>query len=196
MISNCITSPQISFNCWKHHAGFIAEQLTLVDGIKKFEELKSGLLLIGESQMDLYLGLLSPTEICEQIISGLRSQKIFSSKQYRDWLSKNGKDFQLLELKDTSVWTLRFGITQEKYIHIHPGRYSPHTVRVKAATLKTAILILGLRRAGEIKNIDTESLNKIRKKYLNEPPIKSISSANGTRRVLKYFLDNYENIFV
>ena len=53
---NCKTPSPFKVNCWKHHACFIAKQISK---IKKEEELKSLpaiLIKIGGSQMDLYLG--------------------------------------------------------------------------------------------------------------------------------------------
>ena len=137
--------------------------------------------------MDLYFGEYSPVKISEQILYYLHKKKIFSARKYQDWLSKDGKDYQLVELKDKSIWTLRLGDDVSRYVHIHPGRYSPNTVRVKATTLKTAILVLCSENIGEIKTIETEKINQIRKKYLNEPPIKSFSGASGISRLLDLF---------
>ncbi len=151
------------------------------------EELKVHLLKIGESQMDLYFGDYSPLEISEQILGYLHQNKIFLFEKYRKWLSKDGRDYQLIGLKDKSIWTVRLGENSEKYVHIHPGRYSPHTVRVKATTLKTAIMILIFERIGKLNTNETETINQIRKKYLNEPPLKSFSKASGLGRLLDLF---------
>lgn len=137
--------------------------------------------------MDLYFGGFSPSDISEQILSALYRIKTFEFEQYKNWLTKDGKDFQLVELKDKSIWTLRLGDDVSRYVHIHPGRYSPNTVRVKATTLKTAILVLCSENICEIKTIETEKINQIRKKYLNEPPIKSFSGASGISRLLDLF---------
>jgi hypothetical protein len=176
----------INFNCWKHHAGFIKEQIKSINSETEIEKIKSSLLKIGGSQMDLYYGKYSPKEISEQIINLLNRKKIFSSEQYYKWLSKDGKDYQLVKLKDKSIWTLRYGETQERYVHIHPGRSSPNTVRVKAITLKTAILILCFKQIGAIDLIDTEKLNNIRKRYLDEPPVKSFSTTSGVQKFLEF----------
>lgn len=184
MEENCDVPPPINLNCWKHHAGFITHQIKTVKKIETLDELKTHMLKIGESQMDLYFGKYSPAEVSEQIISSLKRNKICSSEEYKDWFKKDGKDYQLLKLKDNSVWTLRLGDDLMGYVHIHPGRYSPSTIRVKATTLKTAIMILCSEQLGRTKNIDAESVNHIRKKYLNEPPIKSFSSASRLGRMI------------
>jgi len=176
--------PPINLNCWKHHASFIKEQIESIRETKDLEELKSYLLKIGESQMDLYLGGFSPSDISEQILSALHRIKIFEYEQYRNWLTKDGKDFQLVELKDKSIWTLRLGDDVSRYVHIHPGRYSPLTIRVKATTLKTVIFLLCIEQLGENNSFETESVNNIRKKYLDEPPLKSFSTASGLGRLI------------
>jgi hypothetical protein len=184
MEKNCSVPLQVNFNCWKHHARFIKGQIESITETKHLNELKKHLLQIGESQMDLYYGSYSPAEVSEQILGAIDIKKIFSLEQYKHWLIIGGKDYQLLKLKDKSIWTLRMGENPNRYIHIHPGRYSPHTIRAKATTLKTAIMILCYNQLGEIKSIKTEAVNFIRKKYLNEPPIKSFSNASGLGRII------------
>ena len=176
--------PPIKFNCWKHHAGFIKEQIRTFSKESDIILLKKHLHKIGESQMDLYLGKLNPADISKQIISYMKKEKNLERKNYIPWLKDEGSDYKLIQLPDTSIWTLRLSEDRKKYVHIHPGRYSPHTIRVKATTLKTAILILCFELAGELEIISTETINQIRKEYLNEPPIKSFSSAGGIRRLV------------
>lgn len=184
MDNNCLVPLPINFNCWKHHTGFIKKQIESVKEIKDLNQLKFYLLKIGESQMDLYFGSHSPVNISEQTLNYLHQKKILSFNRYQYWLSKDGKDYQLVELKDKSVWTLRLGDDAERYVHIHPGRYSPNTLRVKATTLKTVIFLLCFEQLGEMKSFETKTINQIRKKYLNEPPIKSYSSASGLGRLI------------
>jgi hypothetical protein len=184
---NCQIPPPINLNCWKHHAGFVKKQIDSVKEIKELDQLKVYLLKIGESQMDLYFGDHSPVKISEQILDCLHRKKIFSVLLYKERLSKDEKEYQLVELRDKSIWTLRLGDDAERYVHIHPGRYSPNTVRVKATTLKTAIFLLCFEQLGEIKSFETESVNQIRKKYLDEPPLKSFSGASGIRKLLDLF---------
>ena len=100
MDENCFIPPPINLNCWKHHAGFIKKQIESVKEIKELDQLKVYLLKIGESQMDLYFGEYSPAKISEQMLDYLHSKKIFTSRHYQAWLSKDGKEYQLVELKD------------------------------------------------------------------------------------------------
>ena len=184
MDENCLIPPPINLNCWKHHAGFIIKQIKSIRDIRELDELKTYLLKIGESQMDFYFGKYTPREISEHILHALQQNKIFEYRQYKNWLLEDGKAYQLLKLKDKSVWTHRLNDDLSRYVHIHPGKHSPRTVRVKATTLKTAILLLCFKQFGEINSFKTETINQIRKEYLNEPPLKSFSSAFGLRRLL------------
>ncbi len=134
--------------------------------------------------MDLYLGKYSPEEISDQILNIIHQHKINSAEHYKEWLGRENKHYRLVKMKDKSVWTLRLGDNAKRYIHIHPGRYSPHTVRVKATTLRTAIFILCFKQIDKTTVLETEKINVIRTRYLNEPPIKSFSKAFGLKKLI------------
>lgn len=134
--------------------------------------------------MDLYFGNYAPIEISEQIINHLKKKKIFLTEQYKNWLKENSNNYQLINLFDKSVWTLRLGEDAERYVHIHPGRYSPNTRRVKALTLKTAIFTLSCEKFGEPKLSGKELINEVREKYLNKPPLKLVSKESGLGKLL------------
>jgi hypothetical protein len=184
METNYSVPLQISLNCWKHHAGFIKKQIESIRNINELEKLKTHMLKTGGSQMDLYIGKYSPQKIYNQILDTLHQNKIFESQQYKNWLLKEEKYYRHIELKDKSIWILRLGDDISRYIHIHPGRYSPHTIRVKATTLKTAVFLLFFEQLGEIKSFETETVNQIRRKFLKEPPLKSFASAYGLKRLI------------
>ena len=191
MEKNCSVPLPINFNCWKHHAGFLKEQIVTIKSEKELREFRTKLLKIGESQMDLYYGELSPTNISNHIIHSLREKKLLSQEQYVAWLNNENKDYKLVELSDKSLWTLRLSENPDRYVHIHPGRYSPLTIRVKATTLKTAILILSFKQAGKNEDISTETINQIRKAYLNESPLQSLSKASGLVKLIDLFQLNF-----
>ena len=184
---NCSIQLPLTFNCWKHHAGFIKKQIEFYRGDKiSVQELQKTLLVIGESQMDLYFGKLSPQKICDEIISKLRSTEVLAFEDYKKWLFEKGNEFKLIEISDRSVWTLRLGNQEERYVHIHPGRYSPVTLRVKALTLKTAIAVLIIIHEKTFQLIDTLKINEVRKKILNSPPVKKVSSNSAVVKVMNY----------
>jgi len=181
---NCIINLPVKLNCWKHHTGFIKKQINSVQNTHEIAKLKSILLKVGDSQMDLYYGQHAAQEISSQIVIYLKRGNYFLPEQYKKWLSEHDKRYKLIELSDKSIWTLRLGEKTEEYVHIHPARYSPLTIRVKATTLKTAILVLCLNKLGEIELIDTETINQIRKKYLSETTIKSLTKASGLQKII------------
>jgi hypothetical protein len=187
VLENCIVTPPIKFNCWKHHAGFIKEQINLIKDKKDIDNLPDILLKIGESQMDLYISILSPNQISENIIEQLKGMNVLSSSEYKEWLFNDKKDYQLLKLPDKSVWVLRWGVDRNRYIHIHPGRHSTNTIRVKFLTLKTAICILSLNKifGGTADNLSL--INSLREKFLKAPPLKSFSHSAGLGRLLSVF---------
>jgi hypothetical protein len=182
---NCSVPLPLKFNCWKHHSDFIKKQIEHY-GNKNIsaEELKKTLLVIGESQMDLYVGKLSPQEICDELLSRVKLAGVLAFKEYKKWLFETGNQYKLMKISDRSVWTLRLGSEEERYIHIHPARYSPDTLRVKALTLKTAIAVLIISYKNNARLVDTLQINAIRKSVLNAPPVKKVSSNSAVLRVI------------
>lgn len=176
---NCDVREPVKLNCWKHHAGFIRLKIREYQNNPEthLTSLRSEMLLIGESLMDLYLGELAPGEIVDSIITSCKRQKILNKTEFQFWLKSEGKDFRTIELKDKSKWTLRLGDEKQRYMHIHPSRYSPHTIRVRSSSLKSAILFLILEKP-DFQNT-LLSVNRIRKEYLNLPPLKNLSSGSA-----------------
>lgn len=182
---NCSIPLPLTFNCWKHHTDFIKKQIEFYGGEKiSVEELQKTMLVIGESQMDLYVGKLSPLNICDELLGILKSTEELAFEEYEKWLFEKGKEYKLIEISDSSVWTLRLGNQKERYVHIHPGRYSPFTLRVKALTLKTAISVLILNYEKTFQLMDTLQINEVRKKILNLPPLKKVTSNSAVVRVI------------
>ena len=182
---NCNIQLPLTFNCWKHHSGFIKNQIEFYRGEKiSVEELQKTLLVIGESQMDLYVGELYPQKICDEIVRKLKPTCVIAFEEYKKWLFEKGSEYKLIEISDNSVWTLRLGKQKERYVHIHPGRYSPVTLRVKALTLKTAIAMLIINYEKNFPLTDTLQINEVRKKILNLPPVKKVSSNSAVVRVI------------
>ncbi len=181
---DCNIQPPVAFNCWKHHAGFIKNQIKSFCAAKIPEEkLRKILLVIGESQMDIYLGKLSPQKICDKIVSKLKSAGVLAFEDYKKWLYEEGKEYKLMKISDNSLWTLRLGNKRKRYVHIHPGRYSPQTIRIKALTLKTAIAAL-IKYDTNVQLIDTASINEVRIKILDSPPVKKVSSNSAVTKAI------------
>lgn len=184
MEKNCKVPIPLKLNCWKHHALFIKKEISKFKSEAQIKGLQSLLVKIGESQMDLYYGKLSPAEIAKQTIEYLTINSLNNKNEYSDWLCRVRNEYQTIALNDGSVWTLRSGDEEKRFVHIHPGRYSPHTVRVKALTLKSVICVLAYLRTQSLPSVEISLINEVRKKYLNAPPIKSFSKENGLGKLI------------
>jgi hypothetical protein len=66
--------------------------------------------------------------------------KIEERGLYKSWAGMDFNDFRITTLSDSSLWTLKYHNHETRYVHIFPARSSPHSFRIKANTLKSAIL--------------------------------------------------------
>jgi hypothetical protein len=169
----------IQLNALKHHIRAIT-RLT-ADG--SVAELPQRLKVLGSSQMDLYLGDLEETDISREVLQALSVLNIHTEQQYRDWLEQH-HHYRSVTLSDSSVWILRLGKESDRYIHLHPGRYSPETVRVKAAVLKTAIATWAYLKNGLISEVNEDALNRVRKEVLELPPLKSLAESRAILKMI------------
>jgi hypothetical protein len=188
---SCEISDPVLLNCWKHHAGFIKSKISEYRESENFNYInfREELLHIGDSLMDLYLGDFTPNEIALTIINLFKKKNILEKNNFIIWLKNGGKDFRVIKLKDKSLWTIRLGEQKNKYIHIHPSRYSPQTIRVRALTLKSAILYLILNKSEADIADNLLFLNRIRKEYLDQPPLKMISIKSTLPRLISILKD-------
>jgi hypothetical protein len=129
----------------KHHLGFIRTYISekvdpgvSLDNSSILKELKH----LGGSQMDVYSGSLGTEEIITGIYSILDENDLIARENFVLWTGKNPGDFKTITLSDGSVWVLKYFNGEQRYIHPFPMRYSPQTFRIKANTLKSAILYL------------------------------------------------------
>ncbi|WP_299708894.1 hypothetical protein [uncultured Pontibacter sp.] len=130
----------ILFHPLKHHLGYIREFIeTNVDAEDSY--LKAQLKTIGSSQLDLYLGNLSAQQIARETILYLQALHTLSPEAYQIYLSDSEARYRVITLSDGSKWVLRWGVVEGRHVHLHPARYSEHTIRVKANTLKTAVAV-------------------------------------------------------
>jgi hypothetical protein len=162
----------ILFNTYKHHAGALRVRIASVAaaGPGALAELAGRIAVFGTQLMDMYTGPLSPHEICAHVLDGLRAAGRLELDAYRAWLS--GQDqYAVVTLPDESRWVLRLGDSQERYIHLHPGRWSPGTLRVRANVLKTAVLVLAHVRIFGGDPMDRTLINAVRRERLGLSPL-------------------------
>jgi hypothetical protein len=161
------TPENILFNALKHHRGFICRQLQQAS----IPSLPDLLKTLGNSQMDIYYGALDLPALYNEVIT------LVPTDNYLSWLNGGYKE---ITLSDTSRWVLLHGTEPGKYIHLHPARYSPHSLRVKATILKTAIAIIvtGITP-------DLNAVNHIRQSVLALSPVKSMEQCEHLWEVLE-----------
>ncbi|KAA2239665.1 hypothetical protein F0L74_26090 [Chitinophaga agrisoli] len=169
----------VLFNALKHHLGAIGHLIASCP----VAELPQRLKVLGNSQMDLYLGRLSETDIARETILALAANGITSHTQYASWLQDH-HGYRTIILSDHSAWILRAGKEEERYIHLHPGRYSPDSVRVKATVLKTAIALWIYLKHELITTIDLATLNRVRREVLDLSPIKELAESKHILQII------------
>ena len=135
---------------------------------------------IGNSQMDLYTGRLSLAQITKEIKTNLLKKGCLEHDRFLQYLEDG---YFTVMLSDHSVWVIREGKEPGRYIHIHPGRYSPETIRVKALTLKS--FIAGAILAPDLSQIELEDVNAGRAVYLGEQPLKKMDDSSGVGRLVR-----------
>jgi hypothetical protein len=177
----------VLFNPWKHHAGALRLRIADVGrgGAPALAALPSQLLVIGTELMDLYTGNLSPARIGSEVLAQLQAGGHLPSEVYRPWVDSNG-GYRLLTLpEDGSVWVLRAGEPGGRYVHVHPGRWTPATRRVRANVLKTAVLVLAHTAVHDGDPLDVGLVNRVRTEHLGLAPIKGLSGDQGLRAVIE-----------
>jgi hypothetical protein len=178
-LSNCVVTEPVLFNCIKHHLKFIKHKIFSIESNEDFQKLLNEIITLGNSVMDLYCGELIPQQISSEIIDLLSETGKLNLDEFVKWINGNDKKYRLFILSDKSIWTLRIANNKERYIHIHPGRYSPLSIRVKAVTLKTIIAAVAYQMLYGQNKFDINLINKIRMNYLNEPPLKNVYPNGG-----------------
>lgn len=182
----------ILFNSWKHHLEFIKEELKTMEvkDEKNFKDFAKQLNIMGNSLSDLYTGSINTSDIVNNIIKEINTQIAFDKNSFKSWIHTENRDYRIITLPDKSTWTLRYGNKEERYIHIHPARYSTHSIRVKSISLKTATLLSLWCKHFEGSVEDIELINKLRINYLKASPLKTISPSRGLGKIIKLFVES------
>lgn len=56
------------------------------------------------------------------------------------WAGIGPQDFKTIYLSDGSHWVLKYYDSEQRFVHFFPARFSQYSFRIKANTLKSAIL--------------------------------------------------------
>lgn len=130
----------------------------------------------------MYTGSLSPEEIFTEIRMQLKDAGIEGRGGYEAWLAQRNH-YATLVLSDTSKWILRLAADKAHYIHLHPGRYSPHTLRVKAAALKTALAWWVAKQHRTLTGNLLEDLNRVRNE-IRLSPLRNAAESNHILEIM------------
>jgi hypothetical protein len=178
------------FNAFKHHAGFTRQFVLAGD----YPAILSGSKFIGNCQLDFYYGSLSVESITGDIVRFLSSIGVTDKNSYKEFLDNHG-GYYAVELSDQSRWILRWGMTEERFIHLHPARKSPETLRMSGSALKTALAVVSLLWAGKIENT-LDHVNAVRVAYLDLPPVKKLRDMKAVERLKRIAFGELDNAAV
>lgn len=171
------------FNPLKHHLAFIREFITraLNQENRDIKEFIRQIKHTGTSVMDIYNGPLSIGKILEEIKLFLDTEKLDSSELFAIWAGNSYSDFRIITLSDASQWTLKYHNSENRYVHLFPARSSPHTFRIKANTLKSAVLYVVLIGKDYITEDD---LNKARA-MADLSPVKEVAESEAVSEMIE-----------
>src|SRR6266511_3779059 len=161
----------VLFNTWKHHAGALRHRIAeaVRRGKDALPELAGELVVIGSKLMDLYVGRFSPAQVGRLALGVLERDSRLAPDAYRAWVTSEG-GYGMIDLEDGSRWVLRVS-DEERYVHLHPGRWAPQTRRVRANVLKTAIMTLAHIGLHGGDPLDRDLVNLVRGRYLSLSPV-------------------------
>ena len=175
----------IMFNPQKHHLNFIKKQVAAWK-IMNWEEVMDDLNRIGNNLLDLYYGPLSVKELITELHNWLIANGKLEKKAFLQWLGKY--EYKKIRCSDGSDWLIKKGNKPGRFIHIHPAKNSVFTIRVRATTLKTVIMltIQNTRFQPDLYE-NLKQVNNLRIKYLGLSPVKSLQTDKGIMRLWNFF---------
>ena len=164
--------PPVLFNTWKHHAAALRHRIgeAVRGGEAGLAALAGELAVVGSKLMDLYTGAYSPAEVARLVLEQLQRDSLLEASAFRDWVQAGG-GYRMLTLPDESAWVLRLGEEDDRYVHVHPGRWVPHTRRVRANVLKTAVMALAAAGVRGGDPCERALVNGVRKEFLDLAPV-------------------------
>jgi len=184
VISSFQIPEPFQFNPLKHHFTFIREYLASKIGAEESIDIKilvKEVKHIGSSVTDVYTGSLPVEGICREIKGYLKKNRLDKSTSFSEWTGIRYSDYKTVCLSDASQWTLKFHNDNRRFVHIFPARLSPHSFRVKANTLKSAILYYILIGKDFI---SADDLNRARA-LLGLPPVKDTDESEAITETIE-----------
>jgi hypothetical protein len=180
--------PPLLFNPLKHHLGFIreyiSENLNTEKKIKNLSVIKD-LKHIGGSLMDIYYGDLSPEDVILEILKFLEDNHLIKKDHFVKWAGRDPKDLRTIKLSDDSEWVLKSFNNEIRYVHPFPARYSLHSLRVKANSIRSAVLYMIFIG----KDFITEEDLNIARSVSGLSPIKNLTDAEAITKMIELLRD-------
>lgn len=174
---------QIRFNPLKHHADHICHYIETHawhDWTRQIE-------MLGNSVIDIYTGKLTVSQVADEVMGHLKAEGKEDKETYAAWVEAH-HGYRICMLSDSSQWVLRHSALPGAHVHIHPGRQSPHTLRMSANTLKTAITCGFCLKRGDIPDLGVASINQVRTAVLDLSTIRIIKKNSSLARALHHFV--------
>jgi len=180
---NLIPEP-ILFNPLKHYLPFISNFIKnkITEGMDQGpKDLIKELKHLGTCVMDIYTGKLSQDKIFKEVLDFLRLNNLIVKDSFKKWAGIKFNDFRIISISDGSQWTLKFHDNETRYVHIFPARMSQHSFRIKANTLKSAVMYLVLIGKDYITEDD---LNKARA-LVGLSPIREVADTEAVIEMIE-----------
>jgi hypothetical protein len=176
----------VLLNTWKHHAGWIRWRIgqAVSGGRAGVDALPAEMAVVGARLMDLYVGSFTPAAIAANLSGQLRDVGRLDYEPLAAWLHGQGQ-YSMLDLPDGSRWTIRLGPADGRYVHLHPGRWVPNTMRVQANTLKSAVMAHAHARLTGGDPLDLAVVNDARRAYLGFLPVRELTGDGGLGAVIQ-----------
>lgn len=184
MVNYGLIPEPILFSPLKHYLPYIrgfACSRTMTINEPRLKELTRELKHIGTCVMDIYTGNLSQENIFNEILEFLEINKLKGKEFYKAWTGTGFDDFRIVTLSDTSQWTLKYHNHETRYIHIFPARSSPHSFRVKANTLKSAILYIIIFGKDYVSDDDLNAARAL----MGLSPVKEVADAEAVTEMIE-----------
>lgn len=130
------------FNPVKHHLGYIRHLAEMKNESSPEGKIEICRLLkhIGGSVTDVYSGRLDCEKIYAETLEILAFGNNLKKENFVRWAGTKPENFKTIRLSDDSLWVIKYYHHEFHWAHIFPARMSPHSFRIKANTLKSAIL--------------------------------------------------------
>jgi hypothetical protein len=180
MLKYTIPEP-FQFNPLKHHLSFIRKIVAERENRPADTQLVRMMKHIGTSVMDIYAGEIDVQGIINEAGLFLDSESLTDHDRFSAWAGTGISDFRVAVLSDYSQWILKYRNSTTRFVHIFPARSSPHTFRVKANTLKSAILYLSL----EGKDFVTENDVNRARALAGLSPVKDIAETEAISEMIE-----------